>query len=115
MIKVGDYLYSYHNYRRYLQRKKIERETKTQWILESGDRIRKEDMRRIGGGILYYEETPKLLQEYMVNGRFQMLLSEIDWIAEKRNYYQKDRLTVDMVDTLIKTVKELKSQLEGLL
>ena len=41
MIKVGDYLYSYHSYGRYLNRTKIERETPTQWVLEDNTRVRK--------------------------------------------------------------------------
>ena len=47
MIKVGDYLYFYSSHGSVLNRMKIARETKTQWILENNTRVKKDGLKKV--------------------------------------------------------------------
>lgn len=117
MIRVGDYLYYHYNSGRAINRTRIVRETKTQWIVGNDIRISKEKLRSIGSynHTYYKQETPELKEEYEIHGVWRKVLNKLDRMAEKRNHYVKDKLTKDKVNEVKAKIEDLCDELEKLL
>lgn len=109
-----NYLYST-GFLRELSRHSILRETKTQYVLESGVRARKSNLRQVGGSRYFIYPTPELDREYKLQHTWRAFLRKLDHISENRNHYKKNDLGEHQLDTILELISRLENELKGLL
>jgi hypothetical protein len=103
--KVGDLLIGVGNLGRYYRRK-IVRETKTQWVLDNNERIRKGERRAIGSTLAYYSYAEPYGQTLALRCT---RLSRVDAIQHETF----DSFTTEQVNEVYELICRIKEENNG--
>lgn len=109
-ISVGDKCFTGSAYRDYRQ-DKIERETKTQWVLKSGQRYRKENLRKVGDhyGSQLHPYSKKIVDHVILNDKQSSLSSLLYDLSILRN-----RINITDIKELDEMILQAGNILKGL-